>query len=182
MKIYTKTGDDGRTGLLGGQRVTKDHVRIEAYGEVDELNSVLGWCRALGLPEPLEAIVERVQHELFSAGAELARPEPRDAGPEIEDRHVAALESEIDRLDDGLPSLTQFILPGGSRPAATLHVARAVCRRVERRVTSLSREPSARVSPRLIRYFNRLGDLLFVMARHANQATGATDTPWRRDG
>ncbi len=181
MKIYTKTGDDGQTGLMGGNRVAKDHVRIEAYGEVDELNSLLGWCRAVHPPNEIEDILGRLQHELFTAGAELARHESYSAGPMITERHVSALEADIDRLDGALPALTQFILPAGPPPTAALHVARGACRKAERRVTTLARTPGTRVSPILLRYFNRLSDLLFVMARFANQQAGVPDAPWRRD-
>jgi cob(I)alamin adenosyltransferase len=179
MKIYTKTGDSGLTGLFGGPRVSKDSPRIEAYGTVDELNASLGLVRCQELPEDLATLVARFQHELFDLGAELATPDatklgPRRLGPE----HSEALEQAIDRYEAELPPLKQFILPGGSPAAAGLHVARVICRRAERRVVGLAAvEP---VSPTLIVYLNRLGDLLFVLARVANLRGGQADIPWQR--
>ena len=181
MKIYTKTGDAGETGLFAGPRVRKDNPRIEAYGAVDELNAVLGLARCETLPREVEVVVIRVQSELFSVGAELATPEPEKHGTAlIGDDHVRALEQAIDEMESKLPALKQFILPVGSRGAATLHVARGVCRRAERRVVTLAENDSPVISPRIIRYLNRLGDYLFVAARFANQAAGVTETPWRR--
>jgi len=181
MKIYTKTGDTGETGLFGGPRVRKDDVRIEAYGTVDELNAALGLCRCEALPAEIETLLARVQSELFSVGAELATPDPARHGLAlISETHVAALEAAIDALDAALPPLRNFILPAGSRGAALLHVARGVCRRAERRVVALAAAPEARVSEALVRYLNRLGDYLFVAARYANQAAGRDETVWQR--
>src|SRR5205809_3570575 len=139
MKIYTKTGDAGETGLFAGARVRKDDVRIEAYGTVDELNAVLGLARCEQLPTEIERTLERVQSELFSVGAELATPEPEKHGTAlVGDTQITLLEQAIDNLEVGLPPLKQFILPAGSRGGALLHVARGVCRRAERRVVTLA--------------------------------------------
>jgi cob(I)alamin adenosyltransferase len=178
MKIYTRTGDDGTTGLLGPGRVHKDAVRVEAYGSVDELNAMLGTVRALDEEHWLAAELATIQAKLFHVGAELAAGTP-DAVARLQcisDEDVAALERWIDRLDAELEPLASFILPGGSPLGAGLHVARAVCRRAERRTVSLLRAES--VQPRLVRYLNRLGDLLFVMARWCNLRAGVPETEW----
>ncbi len=144
MKIYTKTGDDGGTGLFGGPRVGKDDPRIEAYGTVDELNSLLGWARAVGLPADIDDCIMRIQNELFAVGAELATPDPAAHGTDwTGPEQIAALEQAIDRLEAPLAPLRQFILPGGTPAAAALHVARTVCRRAERRVVTLSHRGAA---------------------------------------
>jgi cob(I)alamin adenosyltransferase len=179
MKIYTRTGDDGTTGLLGPGRVFKDAVRVEAYGSVDELNAVLGVVHTLDADHWLAAELATIQARLFHVGAELAASTP-DAVAKLEcvcDDDVAALERWIDRLEAELEPLTSFVLPGGSPLGAELHVARAVCRRAERRTVSLLQAGS--VQPRLVRYLNRLGDLLFVMARWCNRRAGAPETQWR---
>ena len=180
MKIYTRTGDTGETGLLGGARVRKDVPRIEAYGTVDELNAVLGVARAEGVSRDVDAILATLQHQLFVVGAELAAPTSR-SGPAapIDARHISDLEATIDRLEEGLPQLKQFILPGGSRAAAQLHLARCVCRRAERRTVGLA--PNEKVSPDIIRYLNRVGDLLFVLARWANHQANIPDTAWDKE-
>src|SRR5437870_3187340 len=158
MKIYTKTGDAGETGLFAGGRVRKDDVRIEAYGTVDELNAILGLARCEPLPGEVEQTLEQVQSELFSVGAELATPEPEKHGTAlVGDEQIDLLERAIDKLEAGLPPLRNFILPAGSRGAALLHVARGVCRRAERRVVTLIHSGATAVSPRIIRYLNRLG-------------------------
>ncbi len=181
MKIYTKTGDDGTTGLYGGGRVQKDHPRIEAYGTIDELNAVLGMSRAEQLPDEIDAVLARVQNELFELGAELATPMPVAKGmSNIAPEHAAAIEADIDTFEAQLPPLKQFILPAGVKGAATLHLARTVCRRAERRVLTLAREPGETVSPQVVVYLNRLSDLLFVLARTVNQAAGCHDTPWNK--
>ena len=181
MKIYTKTGDGGDTRLLAPGPVRKDHPRIEAYGTVDELNALLGLARASGLPEDVSQVIKHVQNELFSLGAQLAAADPNSAPePTITSGHVEVLEHDIDRLERSLPPLTQFILPGGTVPAAALHVARTVCRRAERRVVSLSDMDSQSVPEVLIQYLNRLGDLLFVAARAANHELGAADEVWKK--
>ncbi len=171
-RIYTKTGDDGTTGLIGGKRVHKDASRIEAYGAVDELNAVLGMVCAATLPEPVRRILSRVQDDLFSIGADLALPPGMDRKewgiPAIPDENVAVLERAIDECQSGLPPLRQFILPGGSATGALLHFARTVARRAERRCVALAHaEP---VDPQIIRYLNRLSDLCFVLARQVNNA------------
>ena len=179
MKIYTKTGDAGETGLFGGPRVRKDDVRIEAYGTVDELNAALGLARADTLPEPLGQTLLRVQSELFSVGAELATPDPFKHGTAlIGEAHVVHLEREIDHLEGGLAPLRRFILPAGNRAASLLHVARGVCRRAERRVVTLAAAEANLQDGRLIRYLNRLGDYLFVAARYANAEAKVGETEW----
>ena len=179
MKIYTRTGDQGETGLFGGPRVRKDAGRIEAYGTVDELNAALGLARAAAPPPQVDAILGRIQNELFVLGAELASPQPGHAAvPTTQPAHVSALAAEIDRLQEALPPLKEFILPGGTSAAAHLHLARTVCRRAERRVVALAAaEP---VSPTVVQYLNRLSDLLFVLARSANHAAGQPDQPWQQ--
>lgn len=179
MKIYTKTGDEGETSLFDGTRVAKTHPRVEAYGEVDELNACLGAARAAGLDAELTGMVVRLQRDLFALGARLADPRHKIADrvtkAVIGDEDVARLESWIDQLEAGLEPLRHFILAGGAPGGAALHVARTVSRRAERAVLRLGSdavEPVARV------YLNRLSDLLFVMARAANHRAGATDVVW----
>jgi cob(I)alamin adenosyltransferase len=180
-KIYTKTGDDGTTGLLGPGRVSKDDLRIEAYGIVDELNAVLGVARAapeIGLE--LDRSLGQIQEELFTVGAALADPDP--GGPfhsAVPDHFAARLEREIDSAESELPKLENFILPGGSPTAARLHLARTVCRRAERAVVSLGKAPGQHVPEGIVIYLNRLSDLLFVLARLANARAGVADVPWR---
>jgi cob(I)alamin adenosyltransferase len=183
-KIYTRTGDTGETMLFGGGRVRKDDVRVEAMGTVDELNATLGVVRmelARGgtAPADLDPLLAQMQHRLFDLGAELATPNPTGSGTNlVNDAHVATLEAAIDRFDAQLEPLREFILPGGVPAAAHLHVARCVCRRAERRVVELmSHEP---VRGELLRYLNRLSDLLFVLARAVNRANGAADVTWQR--
>jgi len=180
MKIYTKTGDAGETGLFAGARVSKDHERIEAYGTVDELNACLGVARAAGPPAEIDQCLEPIQHALFAIGAELATPNPEQHGLRWADEQASeTLELAIDRFEAGLPPLRQFILPAGTSAAAALHQARAVCRRAERRVVTL-RRTDASVSLDVIIYLNRLGDLLFVLARAANALAGFADHPWQK--
>ncbi|HEY1307172.1 MAG TPA: cob(I)yrinic acid a,c-diamide adenosyltransferase [Vicinamibacterales bacterium] len=179
MKIYTKTGDSGQTSLFDKTRVSKADARVEAYGEVDELNACLGAARAARLDADLTGVLEQIQTELFAIGARLADPSSRIA-PRVEkvkvtDAEVTQLELLIDRLEESLPPLRKFILPGGSTAGALLHLARTVCRRAERRVVSLG--PGA-VDPVLIVYLNRLSDLLFVMARVANHRAGTVEVEW----
>lgn len=180
MKIYTKTGDEGETGLFAGPRVWKDDLRIEAYGVVDELNSFLGWARTQPLSPHIDAVLDQIQHDLFAVGAELATPDPRRHGTDlVGDEHIVALEQEIDRWESLLPPLTQFILPGGSPASAAIHMARCVCRRAERHVVTLRRH-QPEVSEQVLRYLNRLGDLLFVLARATNHVEGVPDIPWKK--
>ncbi len=180
MKIYTKTGDNGITGLLGNRRVPKDDLRIEVYGTVDELNAVLGLARAHGLERSNDQIVAQLQDELFAVGSALADPDP--AGRyhnSIRLEHATRLEGIIDALEAELKPLTCFILPGGSVAAAGMHLARTVCRRAERLVVRLARQPGGDVPTALIVYLNRLSDLLFVMARAENARAGVSDIPWK---
>jgi cob(I)alamin adenosyltransferase len=181
MKIYTKTGDDGETGLFGGPRVRKDAPRIEAYGTVDELNSVIGVARSHELAGEFDAILNRIQNELFDLGAQLATPNPAAhqtqlIGPDA----IAALERAIDEFEKRLAPLKQFILPGGTPAAAQLHLARTVCRRAERRLVTLVSTSTEPIAGDLVIYLNRLSDLLFVMARAVNLAAGRADVPWQK--
>ncbi|HMP06486.1 MAG TPA: cob(I)yrinic acid a,c-diamide adenosyltransferase [Lacipirellulaceae bacterium] len=178
MKIYTRTGDDGTTGLFGGQRVAKDDLRIEAYGGIDELNAALGVARAQMLPLTIDDAVAALQHELFVLGAELASPSgmPRGLEP-LGVGEIEALERSIDQFESELPPLRVFILPGGGPSAAALHAARCTCRRAERQLVALARHTAVR--PEAIQYLNRVGDLLFVLARAANVAEGRNDIPWK---
>jgi cob(I)alamin adenosyltransferase len=179
VKIYTKTGDDGTTGLLGPDRVAKDSARIEAYGTVDELNACLGVARAAGLAADHDALVARLQDDLFALGAALADPDANGRFHHaIQSSHIEGLEQTIDALESGLPALTQFILPGGTPAAAQLHQARTVCRRAERRLLTLMQTPGESVAVENLVYLNRLSDLLFVLARAVNQSTGVADVPW----
>ena len=174
-KIYTRTGDDGTTGLGDGSRTQKDSLRVEAYGTVDELNSALGVVIAGTGNEDLSSVLLDVQHDLFDLGGELCIP-----GTElIGDRHIERLERELDRLNAELPPLKDFILPGGSAVAAQAHLARTICRRAERRVISLARHEE--VNEPAIRYLNRLSDLMFVVARTLARASGVGEILWDHD-
>jgi len=178
-KVYTRTGDDGSTGLGGGQRVPKDALRIAAYGTVDELNSQLGVALAGPVEDALRAIVGRIQNELFHLGSDLSileEDKARFAVPRIEERHVLQLERDIDLLQEDLAPLENFILPGGAPGAAHLHVARTVCRRAERELVALARGEA--VGEHALRYLNRLSDLLFVAARWENWKKGVPDVLW----
>ncbi len=175
MKIYTRTGDQGDTslwGVAGEKRIAKDSVRVEAYGTVDEANAVLGVVRSQLGGGPVDALLETVQHRLFSLGSDLATENPRRQH-HVDDGDVAALEAAIDAYDAELPALKQFVLPAGAPAAASLHVARTVVRRAERRVVALYRlEPGPAVH---VRYLNRLSDLLFTLARVVNHQQGGGD-------
>ncbi|MFM7073639.1 MAG: cob(I)yrinic acid a,c-diamide adenosyltransferase [Planctomycetota bacterium] len=181
MKIYTKAGDRGETHVFGGPRVRKDDPRIDAYGTVDELNAAIGCVRA-HRPEPrIDAILERVQHELFAVGGELATPDPFEKGMDlVGESHVTRLEAEIDAWELELEPLRQFILPAGTPVAASLHLARTICRRAERKCVSMTYMAEKPVSPRIVKYLNRLSDLLFVLARAANRLAGVADVPWQK--
>jgi cob(I)alamin adenosyltransferase len=177
VKIYTRTGDRGETGLFGGGRVLKYEPRIEAYGAVDETNAIVGVVRALHPSQRVDQILEHIQNELFVVGAELAAPSPAGArSGRIEATHVARLEEMIDLCESQLEPLKRFILPGGAPTAAHLHHARTVCRRAERRVVALAQLET--VSPHLIAYLNRLSDLLFVLARFENARAGTLEVHW----
>ncbi|NJN66047.1 MAG: cob(I)yrinic acid a,c-diamide adenosyltransferase [Chloroflexaceae bacterium] len=176
MKIYTRTGDNGTTGLWGGQRVTKDAPRVAAYGEVDELNAMLGVVRASGVDPMLDEALGRVQQELFVVGADLATPGEATRIDRTSAESAARLEQEIDQFEAELEPLRQFILPGGALPSAYLHLARTICRRAERCVVALAAaEP---VNQAVLTYFNRLSDWLFVLARLVNVRAGVADVPW----
>ena len=180
-KIYTKTGDDGRTGLFGGGRVEKDHVRVEAYGDVDELNAVIGAARAVEMMPRVDEILAPIQRDLFAIGALLATPHPEKHREQLEkarlsDKRIAQLEQAIDDGEEELEPLKSFILPGGTPKASALHVARTVCRRAERSIIRLQRTDE--VPQIVIVYLNRLSDLLFVLARVANRRAGAGEVTW----
>ena len=179
MKIYTRAGDDGRTGTLGPGRTSKSDPRIEAYGTVDELNASLGVARAADVHGWITHELEPIQRQLFHLGAELATTDVAMLGSlvRIGDADITALEALIDRLESELTPLKSFVLPAGTPLAAHLHVARTVCRRAERRLVALAEQ--AAVEPRLTRYLNRLGDLLFVIARWCNRRAGVPDVEWR---
>ena len=178
MKLYTRTGDSGETALFDGTRVRKDDPRVEAYGDVDEVNAWLGLVRTAGLDPDFEADVVRIQRDLFALGAALADPADKIAArvtkAALEDEDVARLERMIDRVDAETPPLRRFILPGGTSAGAAIHLARTVCRRAERRIVAL--DPP--VDGVLIRYVNRLSDLLFALARAVNHRAGAPETEW----
>jgi cob(I)alamin adenosyltransferase len=179
MNIYTRTGDAGDTSLFGGQRVPKDAMRIEAYGTIDELNSVLGIVRSDNTHKDIDKILERIQEELFQLGADLATPRPGTAKPvkRFEANDALPLEKNIDALDAQLKPLENFVLPGGSTVAAHLHFARTVCRRAERAVVRLSRNED--IGDGITVYLNRLSDLLFVLARYANYLDDVPEVKWK---
>ncbi len=182
MKLYTKTGDDGTTGLFGGGRVKKASARVEAYGTVDELNAAIGVARATKLEPFTDGVLAEVQVDLFTLGAELACVPGKEAKLSmklIEAADAERLERAIDAAEEGLPPLKNFVLPGGSPQAAALHLARTVCRRAERSVLALDDVPARR---EVVVYLNRLSDLLFVLARKANATLGVEDVPWAPRG
>jgi cob(I)alamin adenosyltransferase len=178
MKIYTKNGDKGDTRLFDGTQVRKDDSRVDAYGEVDELNATIGAAAAFLEDPELKTMLVEVQRDLFSIGAELADPRHKGSREKskLDPNRVAVLEETIDRFETELPPLRQFILAGGSHAGAWLHVARTVCRRAERRVVALS--DNATVNPHVVEYLNRLSDYLFVFARLVNQRQGQQEIPW----
>ena len=178
MKIYTKTGDTGETGLYGGTRIPKNAMRIEACGTVDELNACVGSVRSQIQDEEIDAILHRIQNELFDIGADLATIDahPKGANLRIPPTLTPELEREIDRFEAELPPLKNFILPGGSVGGAAIHLARTVCRRAERCVVTLAKEEV--VNPEVLIYLNRLSDLLFVLARVVNQRLGESEPLW----
>jgi len=182
VKIYTKTGDAGDTSLAGGTRVPKDHLRVIAYGEVDEANAAIGVARAAAPEGPADALLAEIQRDLFAIGGALATPEPAALRAEqrtklaVGPERVRALEQAIDEAERGLTPLRHFVLPAGSPGAAALHLARTVCRRAERAAVRLSHEQP--VAPEILVYLNRLSDLLFVLARQANARAGRPDVTW----
>ena len=181
MKIYTKTGDEGDTGLFGGGRVPKDHVRVQAYGDVDELNSALGVVRATAPVALFDPLLESIQRDLFSLGGHLATPHPEKVRKalekaELSEARVALFERTMDEADAELPALTAFVLPAGTPKAAALHLARTICRRAERSVVTLAHADE--VPELFLVYLNRLSDLLFTLARLANHREGKGDVTW----
>lgn len=188
MRIYTKTGDLGETGLFGGERVYKNDIRVDAYGSVDELNAVLGVAVASQSEPEIDALLLAIQHDLFMLGSDLATPETEELQrgrvtiQRVPSEKVEALEVWIDQFEAELPPLTRFILPGGTLLSAQLHMARTVCRRAERMCVTLMRSLEeagiTALNPEIVRYLNRLSDLLFVLARVANYRQGREDVPW----
>jgi cob(I)alamin adenosyltransferase len=184
LKIYTKTGDKGTTALLGGGRVRKSHPRVAAYGTVDELNSVVGWAIAVTEEAQIRERLSLVQHDLFTLGADLARP-PKAEGrsrpnvPDLPLPRIEQMERWMDEAEGELEPLREFILPGGAPGAAALHVARTVCRRAEREIVALAEAEA--IDAEILRYLNRLSDLLFVLARVVNARSGTPDVVWRKD-
>jgi cob(I)alamin adenosyltransferase len=181
MKIYTRTGDTGDTGLFGGGRVPKDHPRVQAYGDLDELNSAIGVARATPPEAFSDDVLERVQRDLFALGGQLATPDPAKVRAaldkaELTEARITAFEQIMDEADRELPPLQAFVLPAGTPKAATLHLARTICRRAERQVVALSHETA--IPDLFIIYLNRLSDLLFTLARLANHRAGAGDVTW----
>jgi cob(I)alamin adenosyltransferase len=179
MKIYTKTGDTGTTGLFGGGRVSKAHYRVEAYGTVDELNAYIGMVRDQEVNQQRKAILIDIQNHLFSIGAHLATA--ADAGkvkiPQLSEEDITQLENEIDQMEETLPAMRHFVLPGGHTSTSFCHIARCVCRRAERATVALDqKEP---VDPLIIKYLNRLSDYLFVLSRKISQELGAEEIPWK---
>ncbi len=180
MKIYTKTGDDGTTSLVGGERVNKDSLRVECYGTVDEVNSILGLIIAEIKIEDVCTLLNEIQNKLFTIGGELATPENKSEFNKVRlvNDDILLLETSIDKYEEKLESLKQFILPGGTKGASLLHYARSICRRVERLVISLSKKE--KVSNLILIYLNRLSDLLFVLARYENSINQVPDIPWQK--
>ena len=182
-RIYTRSGDSGETGLFGGRRVSKDNLRVEAYGAVDELNASLGVVSALDIDSEIGVLLNRIQNDLFQLCSDVATPEAdrtragKTAVKRIDGSLAAGLEELIDRFEDELPPLRNFVLPGGHPSAAALHVSRTICRRAERRCVTLANnlEQGDMANPEVIRYLNRLSDLLFVLARAANKRKGVSD-------
>jgi cob(I)alamin adenosyltransferase len=181
FKIYTKTGDDGSTGLVGGTRVKKYDVRLEAYGTVDELNAVIGVIRSYNLPENVAEILVEIQNKLFNIGSRLATDEKGEEFTQklsITEKHISFLEKAIDEMEEELPELTHFILPGGDLAAAQCHVARTVCRRAERRILEFAE--NQKVQTEILKYINRLSDYLFVLARKLSASSGIEEKPWKQ--
>ncbi len=181
LKIYTKTGDKGTTSLIGGTKVSKSHLRIEAYGTVDELNSYIGLSRDLLVDEKGRATLLEVQDRLFTIGSSLACDpikEPKMRIPDLKEKDITFLESEIDRMHDTLPLMKSFILPGGHVISSQIHIARCVCRRAERCCVRLEVE-SLEVEPVILKYLNRLSDYLFVLARYVAHQSKAEEIPWK---
>ena len=180
-KIYTKTGDTGKTGLIGGTKVSKSHLRIESYGTVDELNSYIGLCNDLLVDAHSNTVLKEIQDRLFTIGSSLAcdpEKEPLMKIPDLDENDIIYLEKEIDRMTEKLPAMKSFILPGGHPTVSTLHIARCVCRRAERLCVQLQEE-NIFVDPLVIKYLNRLSDHLFTLSRYAALLLNAAEVPWR---
>ena len=175
-RIYTRTGDKGETGLIGGKRVPKDSIRVEAYGSLDELNSVLGLVRSFLTDNELDVVLRQLQDDLFTASTDLATVKDAQNLPHITNEHILELERTIDKYQEELPPLKAFVLPGGGKAGAALHFARAVARRAERRIIKLGK--SEKINDQLAPYVNRLSDLLFVLARVANQRQNNVEVQW----
>jgi cob(I)alamin adenosyltransferase len=181
MKIYTRRGDTGETGLLGGASVWKNSPRMDVIGTLDELNAELGLLRTERLPEEIDRLLERLQNELFSAGSEIASSSPAESPcPRIAKEHIQDLEATIDQFDAKLLPLKGFILPGGVRSAAMFHISRTICRRAERHLAALVQADKKAVSADMLAYINRLSDLFFVLARLSNAQAGVADVPWKK--
>ena len=181
MKIYTKTGDKGNTSLIGGTKVPKSHLRIEAYGTVDELNSYIGLCKDLLADETGKKILQETQDRLFTIGSTLACDpikEPKMKIPDLKETDISLLENEMDRMDDSIPPMKNFILPGGHPTLSHLHIARCVCRRAERCVVRLQLE-SGEPEEIIIKYLNRLSDYLFVLSRYTSHQLKVEEIPWK---
>jgi cob(I)alamin adenosyltransferase len=178
MKIYTRTGDDGSTGLLGPDRVPKDSLRIEAFGALDECNAAIGVARSVMPKGDVDKVLENLQSLLFSAGADLACPVESAKIERVQDEDISQLETTIDRMEQELAPLKVFILPGGTEAAAHIHLARAICRRAEREIVRLAH--SERINPLALIMTNRMSDLLFVVGRLLNARTGSQDVPWNK--
>ena len=181
MKIYTKTGDTGNTSLIGGTKVPKSHLRIESYGTVDELNSYIGLANDLIQHHHSSLMLKEIQDRLFTIGSSLAcdpDKEPLMKIPDLKDSDVLLLESEIDQMNEALPPMKSFILPGGHQAVSTLHVARCICRRAERICVHMQQEQLF-VDPLVIKYLNRLSDYLFVLSRYIGQLLQAPEIPWK---
>ena len=181
LKIYTKTGDKGETGLFGGQRVSKSSIRVDAYGEVDELNAFLGLARCYCQDKEISEILGEIQEDLFAIGADLATPPTsKTRAIRISLEAASRLEGIIDKLDATLSPLKRFILPGGGKATAHIHAARGICRRAERRIVELSK--TEEVNPAVLVYMNRLSDLLFIVARHLNKIENISEKEWKGQG
>jgi cob(I)alamin adenosyltransferase len=177
LKIYTKTGDDGTTGLQGGRRILKSDFRIMAYGAVDEINSCLGVIISHGLDDDIKDVLTRIQNELFIAGSDLSDPNLDNKKNRVTESMILNLEKNIDRFEEELPPLANFILPGGHKTASYLHLARTISRRAETQVIALTKQEQ--ISPICQKYLNRLSDLLFVLARTVNKRSSTQDTVWK---
>ena len=181
FKIYTKTGDQGKTSLIGGTKVPKSHIRIESYGNIDELNSCIGLANDLVEDSHVSAVLREIQDRLFTIGASLACDPDKETGmkiPDLKSADVEFLENEIDRMNEVLPEMKSFILPGGHQAVSTLHIARCICRRAERVCVHMNEEKMY-VSPLVLQYLNRLSDFLFVLSRYVGNLLQVPEIPWR---